>query len=68
MNNGEEKVSIEGLGLTDRFSLMERCIQEGVCSACGSRLTQVSANERKCESCGFTHYSANPDRSPHATE
>ena len=52
----------------DRFSLHERCLQEGVCPACYAKLETISYTERKCPKCGFTHFNANPERSPHATE
>lgn len=56
------------LNIQDRFSLHERCLQEGICPrGCGPLLSK-SYKERTCPKCGFVHFNANPERTPHATE
>ena len=54
--------------IQDDFAFHERCLQEGICPRGCGPLTVKSYNERKCEVCSFTHWNANPERAPHATE
>lgn len=63
-----EGVTVESLGISDPFSHLERCIQEGVCPRGCGELVVRSFCERVCPRCGFRHWSANPNRMPHATE
>jgi hypothetical protein len=61
-------ISDPDLRLEDEFALFERCLNEGLCPICHSKLVRKSYTDRKCEKCNFVDYSANPERSPHATE
>ena len=66
-NMGDEPIKLSDLGIKDKFSHHERCLQEGVCpNGCGP-LEVKSYTERACPKCGFRHCNANPDREPHAT-
>jgi hypothetical protein len=67
MEQGEGP-SEEMVEILDQFALHERCLQEGICpKGCGP-LSVKSYKERFCQVCGFVHFNANPERSPHATE
>jgi hypothetical protein len=63
----DEEIKFSDLGITDEFSFHEQCLQNGVCPLCGGPLVTKNYNERNC-ACGFTHWNANPERTPHATE